>query len=253
MADWRPVTELSPAPAELQPNPYATPTVMETAPAPQPGVFAFVKDPRGITTVLIVLLVISLLVDVIVLMLDFSQQVMLSRSFTEAEATANDARQAMGGIASIIIYTATVICFCMWVHRANRNSWGFGAQGMRFTPGWAVGWYFIPFANLVKPCQSMAEIWKISGDPVGWIHRKAGAVVATWWTLWLLSNISSNISTRLAMRAENIDQLQTSTVASMISGGFGIASAVGAIFLVRGVYRRQVALVRGSRGGSDAV
>ncbi|MBX3742666.1 MAG: DUF4328 domain-containing protein [Akkermansiaceae bacterium] len=253
MADWRPVTELSPAQAESQPNPYATPTVAETVAAPQSGVFAFVKDPRGITTVLIVLLGLSLLVDAIVMLLDFSQHVMLSRQFTEAEATANDSRQSMGGIAALIIYIATIICFCMWVHRANRNSRGFGAQGMQFTPGWAVGWYFIPFANLVKPCQSMAEIWKVSGDPIGWTHRKAGPVVGIWWTLWLLSNISSNISSRLGLAAETIDQIKTSTIASLISNGFGVASAVAAIILVLNVYRRQAALVSGSQATGDTV
>ena len=27
------------------------------------------------------------------------------------------------------------------------------------SPGWAVGWYFIPFANLIKPYGVMDEIW----------------------------------------------------------------------------------------------
>jgi uncharacterized membrane protein YphA (DoxX/SURF4 family) len=253
MADWRPVTELLPASATSQSNPYATPTVSETVASPQPGVFTFVKDPRGVTTVLLVLLGLHLLIDAIALVLDFSQYVMLSRSFTTEEATANNARQSIAGIAGLIIYTSTVVGFCMWVHRANRNSRGFGALGMQFTPRWAVGWYFIPFANLVKPCQSMAEIWKVSSDPFDWTQRKAGPIVAIWWTLWILNNISSNISTRLAARAETIVDLQTSTAASMIAGGFAIASAVAAIILIQGVYRRQAALVSGSRDEAGAV
>ncbi|WAC18369.1 DUF4328 domain-containing protein [Luteolibacter sp. SL250] len=253
MPDWRPVTELAPVPAESQLNPYATPTVAETVAPPQPGMFTFVKDPRGITVVLVVLLGLIVLIDTVSLLLNFSQHVMLSRSFTDEEATANDSRQGMVFVVRLITFIATTVCFCMWIHRANRNSRGFGAQNMQFTPGWAVGWYFIPFANLVKPCQSMAEIWKVSGDPFGWTQRKAGPVVATWWTLWILNNISSNVASRLSGNARNIVDLQASTVAWMVAIGISIASAVSAIILVRGVYRRQAALVRGSRDETGGV
>ena len=39
---------------------------------------------------------------------------------------------------------------------------GAGAGGLRYTPGWAVGWLFVPFANLVVPYFVFTEIWRNS-------------------------------------------------------------------------------------------
>ena len=47
-------------------------------------------------------------------------------------------------------------------HRANYNARQLGAADMRFTPGWAVGWHFIPIAWFWKPYQAMTEIWRAS-------------------------------------------------------------------------------------------
>jgi hypothetical protein len=64
----------------------------------------------------------------------------------------------------------SIIAVAMWIHRAHANLYEAGAEGLQFTPGWAVGWYFIPFANLFKPFQAMRELWTRShaeDDPFG--------------------------------------------------------------------------------------
>ena len=34
-----------------------------------------------------------------------------------------------------------------------------------FTPGWSVGWFFVPIMNPWKPFQAMREIWQASAEP----------------------------------------------------------------------------------------
>jgi len=34
-----------------------------------------------------------------------------------------------------------------------------GTRESRFTPGWAVGYWFVPFVNLVRPYQIVADLW----------------------------------------------------------------------------------------------
>ena len=66
---------------------------------------------------------------------------------------------------------STGILVLTWIHRANHNARQLGADDMRFTPGWAVGWYFVPIAWFWKPYQAMKEIWLASANPSDWRGR----------------------------------------------------------------------------------
>lgn len=85
-----------------------------------------------------------------------------------AAAELNDKRQALIGTVQAIIYIGAAITFLKWVYRSNWNARALGASGMRFTPGWSIGWYFIPIALIWKPYQAMKEIWKASSNPDHW-------------------------------------------------------------------------------------
>ncbi len=82
---------------------------------------------------------------------------------------------------------AAVILVLTWTYRANANCRRLGATGMRFRPGWAVGWFFVPVANLWKPYQVMREIWAASRDPDRWQTQAAPAILKWWWGLFLVS------------------------------------------------------------------
>jgi hypothetical protein len=84
------------------------------------------------------------------------------------------------------------IIFLMWVHGATRNLTALGAMNVPFTPGWAVGWYFVPFANLVMGYRVMATIWRESQpttvDENGTIVKPKMAIVGWWWGFYLISS-----------------------------------------------------------------
>lgn len=42
------------------------------------------------------------------------------------------------------------------------NLIAFNVERLRYTPGWAMGWFFIPFANAVMPPIVLTKIWKAS-------------------------------------------------------------------------------------------
>jgi hypothetical protein len=48
--------------------------------------------------------------------------------------------------------------FLMWVYAAHKNLPALGTPHPQFTPGWAVGWFFIPIMNFFKPCQAIMEL-----------------------------------------------------------------------------------------------
>lgn len=65
-----------------------------------------------------------------------------------AEGAASDERRTASAIGYTLLMVATVIVWCVWQFRGQRNLVAAGRGGLRFTPGWAVGWWFIPIANL---------------------------------------------------------------------------------------------------------
>jgi hypothetical protein len=240
MTDWRPLREYfgaSVAPAV--PPPLTTPL--------RSSRFSFTKDPTTLTAFVKTMVWISLVVGVISLFSDFAQLSLASSgSISTAAAESNDARQQMIGIVVMLTFIVTGIAFLKWIHRANLNSRGFGATDMKFTPGWSVGYYFIPFLNLVRPYQAMKEIWQVSQNPADWKHQSGSALLGWWWTLWLLSGFFGQLYFRLSMHVNSPSTLEAATMASIASAIVDIPLCIVAVTLISTIYRRQKTLVEQS-------
>jgi hypothetical protein len=137
--------------------------------------------------------------------------------------------QVLAGLFGICVYLGLIVLVCIWLHRAAWNVRHFGATRLEISPGMAVGWYFIPFANLVMPFRAMREIWLASHDPANWRSEEV-PLLRTWWGLWLAANIAGNLSTRTYMRAETLEQLRAAEWAGL---GASALSLVGAIVFIR--------------------
>jgi len=207
--------------------------------------YHYSKDPTSLTKFLKTILWISLGISIISLLSDFMQMNLLSSgTFSQAAAEANDSRQQIIGILYLVAFIVTGISFLKWIHRANSNCHGFGAQGMEFTPGWSVGYYFIPFINLYKPYRAMKEIWKVSTNPANWQNENGSALLGWWWALWLISGFLGQASFRMSMRADTISSLQASTTVSILVGIIDIPLYLVAVSLITSIYTKQENLVK---------
>src|ERR1044072_835531 len=84
------------------------------------------------------------------------------------------------------VYILTVIFFLIWLNRSYKNLTPLGAQHLEFSSGWAVGYWFIPFVNLLKPFQVVREVWNQSdpdADPQLNFLTSTGtpALLGFWW------------------------------------------------------------------------
>jgi hypothetical protein len=156
-------------------------------------------------------------------------------------ADSNDLRQRIIGGIRFVQIVAGIVVFAMWIYRANYNARQLGAAGMEFTPGWSVGWYFIPIANLWKPYQAMKEIWKASAAPGHWQDHPHGEILQWWWGLFLLSNFLNQAALRLAMRADTISEIVFASTTSVVADAVDVVSSLTAIVLVGQIYRMQMA------------
>ena len=120
---------------------------------------------------------------------------------------------------SFLVFCGGAITVLRWIYLANANAHALDAQGMRMSPGLAVGCYFIPIANLGMPFASMREMWKASSAPRDWEIVRAPAIIGWWWLFWLLDNFASAISFRL-------DLIEGEPGAQRAAEALDIASAV---------------------------
>lgn len=155
-------------------------------------------DPKRLTAWLQLLLI-----GIIVLGMAFAA----SQLAQAREGSARELFQTIFGIGLFVVYIATIVMFCVWTYRVNANIHALGAANLRFTPGWAVGWYFVPIANLWKPYQVMKEIWRASKNPSGWQDEGSSSIIGWWWFLWIVSNVQVSIGS--SPEPETLDAAMT--------------------------------------------
>jgi Domain of unknown function (DUF4328) len=140
----------------------------------------------------------------------------------------------------LLIYLATVVCFCVWLYRAYANLRIFDpSQGLDYTPTMAVGSFFIPFANLVIPYRAVREVWQKSGTPD---ERQFGlhtcpASFPIWWMFWLLASIVGNISWRITLD-ESVPR-GTATIVGLVASALSIVAALCAFLVVDEIDKKQ--------------
>ena len=207
--------------------------------------YGYIIDPASLTRFLKIMLWIFLGVCLLSLQSDFMQMNLLGGgSFSQAKAESNDARQRIIGLVFLAAFIVTGIAFLKWIYRANSNCRGFGAQDMEFSPGWSIGYYFIPIMNLYRPFAAMKEIWKVSGNPANWRSATGSPLLGWWWALWLISGILGQVSFRMSLNTDTISSLQVATIASIISAVVDIPLCLVSVKLVSAVFAKQESLVK---------
>lgn len=63
-----------------------------------------------------------------------------------------------------VLIAAWVTAF-VWIHRMASNAQVLASKPMETTPGWAVGWFFVPVANFYMPYLALKEILRSSSLP----------------------------------------------------------------------------------------
>lgn len=154
---------------------------------------------------------------------------------------ANDVRQHVTVPLRLAAYALSGLLVLAWTWRANANARGLGAVGMRFTPAWAVGWYCVPLANLVKPYDAMREIWQASAHPQGWSQQSEPLSLRWWWILLLLAVGTGGFVPLLSMRARGIETVIDATWLMTLSDLAGLLSGGILVWIIAQVQRMQAA------------
>ena len=244
MPDWKPVTEW------LGEHPVSIEQHIEDKPDTETAAYHFLRDPSGLTKFLQRLLFVSILVACVALFDDLAEFVQVqSGKATPDQVVDSDPVQGIVGLLQSGLGLVTGITFLKWVYRAYKNIQGFGAENLRYSPGWAVAYYFMPVLGLVRPVQVMNEIWRASDDPRDWRRRPGSWLIGSWWALFLVYALVTQISLQLALQASNNDQWNFAAIMAILGDLISIPLSIAALRLVTEVFRRQKVLVDGIDAG----
>jgi hypothetical protein len=151
------------------------------------------------------------------------------------------------GLIHFVVFIATVVAFCMWLYRSHKNLTALGnpKMALKHSAGWAVGSFFVPFANLIIPFRAVRETWAKSDPEVPFDNYvppsepSAPPVMNAWWAFWLISNFVANAAFRVWLRADTPGEMYLATWLDVFSEALSIPAAIFAILVVREIDRRQ--------------
>ena len=178
------------------------------------------------------------------LLSDYQNGVYTSQEMAVADGEASDQRQGIIGVVYLVVFVISGFLILRWIHRANYNARQLGAENMEFTPGWSIGYYFIPILALWKPYQAMKEIWKASKNPSNWNSQSVSRLLPIWWSIWIISNIILKWAIfRLSMRAEELNELINLNIITQVSNTLDIALALVLLAMVSNIHNMQASQV----------
>jgi hypothetical protein len=134
----------------------------------------------------------------------------------------------LGYVAAMVL---AILMVARWIYCAHANLRDAGIQELEFTPGWAVGWYFVPIANLFKPYQAMRELWTACHGEDNHFGGEAPAEAKVWWSNWLVGNIISGIGTRISLIAGG--DSETKAIGYVIDVASTALLMIAAFFLIK--------------------
>ncbi len=147
------------------------------------------------------------------------------------------------GIASL----AAMVMYFIWIYGAAENARALGNEGLQISPGWCIGWWFIPFAWFVMPYKAMSEIWR-SSDPEArkvstteWTIRPVSGTIIAWWATYLGAGVISIVNVFANL---DLQHPQAMNAAGHNALGFAsvlvkLVSGVLIIMAMRAIDRRQ--------------
>jgi hypothetical protein len=160
-----------------------------------------------------------------------TDRVIAGEPVTDAEATSNDDRQAAIGLLQLALTVACAVVFIRWLYAAYRNLEVVAPAEKRYSPGWAIGSWFVPIMNLFRPKQMVNDVWRAGGRDSD--DARPGLLLLAWWLLWVISSFVVNIAGRSYMDAATPEELRTGSITFLVGDTMQAICAVLAILVVR--------------------
>jgi len=84
------------------------------------------------------------------------------------------------------------VLFMRFLYKAVQQARGFTTPYTYVSPGWAVGYWFIPIMNLYRPFEAVKALFKACAQQAGGDGKPAAGeqLLGAWWGMFLVSNVA---------------------------------------------------------------
>ena len=153
--------------------------------------------------------------------------------------------ELIDSFASIVYYIflftflLTAVSYLKWIYNSNKNLNSMIDKTLKFSPGWSIGYYFIPIATFYKPYQAMKEIWVESTRISDAKKNEESKIIQLWWALWLINLFLNNISSRVSNSAVELNELLNATALNVICAASHIPLCIISLSLISKIYKMQ--------------
>jgi hypothetical protein len=146
-------------------------------------------------------------------------------------------------VVAVLVILAIIPCFIVWNWRAAKNQEALGRRPERLGPGFAIGGWFMPLANLVIPVLVIQDLWRgadariARGDP-RWRIADRSWLVGAWWGLSLVTSLTF-AGAPADQRDFDAAVVRGQNLVALISMLCGATAAVLAVLVIRRLNARQ--------------
>ena len=154
-------------------------------------------------------------------------------TLSNSEATEFDSAFGTMGMLQLLAIILAAIAFLAWQSRSVDNVPALGGGTPTVTPAWSIGWWFIPIANLFKPYQVVADLYRRMAP----VERIGAGIVVVWWVVWMVNNLVGQLAGRLYAAADDLASVQTSLVLWALTDFGDVVGAGLAIVIVLRIQR----------------
>ncbi|MFF9017778.1 DUF4328 domain-containing protein [Streptomyces sp. NPDC014870] len=196
------------------------------------------RNPVGLSYAVVTLLATLAVADAALFVSALDVRLLMTGSLEDHPEPAGFAHMGVDVVSVLqaLIQLALVVVFLVWFHRVRKNAGVFAPDVHRGGPGWAIGAWFVPIANLWWPRSVAAGTWRASRrDPYG-DQKVAGesfTVLNLWWVCWIVTDAASFFATAVYDDADTVEEFTAGAGLLMGAAVLDIVAAVLAILFVR--------------------
>ncbi len=142
-----------------------------------------------------------------------------------------------------LLFVVAIVFYLVWFYRAYRNLPSLRAVEVYTSPGAAVGFHFIPCANLYFVFRGMREIW-LGSHPNDLHalkspmikHLVGASIVGFWWAGHLVSGFMSTAAVRLVELGARQQEISVLVNATLLDIASDVVHMVAGLLLISIVY-----------------
>lgn len=212
-------------------KPGLTPIVKAPTPTQAPGVM---RSPVGLGRAVIVLLGLVVLTDLAAIGAELNMRSLYAplvdgdhTAYTTTAAERADRFMYLSTSLQVMAELATIVVFIIWFHRVRTNADVLAHSVFTRGPGWAIGGWFIPIANLWIPRRIAIQIWTASrAHPYEGAAHEPCTPVNMWWAGFITTWLVARAAGRQYTAAQDAEEIVSAVEMLVASESVDIAAAV---------------------------